>query len=85
MTLDSAISRRLFGLFLLGVILFNYPILSIFNQEKFWFGIPMLYLYMFTAWLVLILLIWFVTRVTHFHFRDTLLSTPSRKPKKLRH
>ena len=83
MTLDSAISRRLFGLFLLGVILFNYPILSIFNLEKFWFGIPMLYLYMFTAWLLLILLIGFVTRVTH--FRDTLLSTPSRKPNNLRH
>ena len=83
MTLDSAISRRLFGLFLLGVILFNYPILSIFNLEKFWFGIPMLYLYMFSAWLLLILLIGFVTRVTH--LRDTLLSTPNRKPKNLGH
>ena len=83
MTLDSAISRRLFGLFLLGVILFNYPILSIFNQEKFWFGIPMLYLYMFSAWLLLILLIGFVTRVTN--LRDTLLSTPNRKPKNFGH
>ena len=83
MTLDSAISRRLFGLFLLGVILFNYPILSIFNLEKFWFGIPMLYLYMFSAWLLLILLIGFVTRVTH--LRDTLLSTPNRNPKNFGH
>ena len=83
MTLDSAISRRLFGLFLLGVILFNYPILSIFNREIFWFGIPMLYLYMFSAWFLLILLIGFVTRVTH--LRDTLLWTPNRKPKNLEH
>ena len=83
MTLDSAISRRLFGLFLLGVILFNYPILSIFNLEKFWFGIPMLYLYMFLVWFLLILLIGFVTRVTH--LRDTFLSTPNRKSKNLGH
>ena len=83
MTLDSAISRRLFGLFLLGFILFNYPILSIFNLEIFWFGIPMLYLYMFTAWFLLILLIGFVTRVTN--FRDTLPSSLNRKPNNFRH
>ena len=80
MTLDSAISRRLFGLFLLGFILFNYPILSIFNLEIFWFGIPMLYLYMFSAWFLLILLIGFVTRVTS--LRDTLPASLKRKPTK---
>ncbi len=46
MTLDSVISRRLFGIFLLGFILFDYPILSIFNLETFLFGIPLLYLYL---------------------------------------
>jgi hypothetical protein len=83
MTLDSAISRRLFGLFLLGFILFNYPILSIFNLETFLFGIPMLYLYVFSVWMLLIILIVFVTRVTR--FRDTLPSSPSRQPKGLKH
>ena len=76
MTLDSTISRRLFGLFLLGYILFNYPILSIFNSEKFLFGIPLLYLYMFAVWLLLIVLIVLVTRFTR--FRDVLPSSPVR-------
>ncbi len=66
MTLDSAFSRRLFGLFLLGCILFNYPILSLFNRDTFLFGIPMLYLYVFSIWMLLIALILFVTRFTRF-------------------
>ncbi len=82
MTLDSAISRRLFGLFLLGFILFNYPILSIFNLETFLFGIPMLYFYVFSVWTLLIILIVVVTRVTR--FRDTLPSSPIRQPKRLK-
>lgn len=83
MTLDSAISRRLFGLFLLGFILFNYPILSIFNLEKFLFGIPLLYLYVFFVWMLLIILIGIVTRVTH--FREALPSSPSQKLQRLKH
>jgi len=79
MTLDSAISHRLFGLFLLGFILFNYPILSIFNLETFLFGIPMLYLYVFSVWMLLIILIVVVTRITR--FRDALPSSPSRRLK----
>ena len=82
MTLDAAISRRLFGLFLLGVILFNYPILSLFNLEAFLFGIPMLYLYVFSVWMLLIVLIAFVTRITR--YRDTLPSSSSRERKRRR-
>ena len=82
MTLDSAITRRLFGLFVLGFILFNYPILSIFNLEAFLFGIPMLYLYLFSVWMLLIILIAFVTRVTR--YRDALPSSSSRDRKRLR-
>jgi len=83
MTLDSVISRRLFGIFLLGFILFDYPILSIFNVETFLFGIPLLYLYMLIVWLLLILLIVFVTRVTR--YRDALPSSPSLEFKMFRH
>lgn len=49
-------TRRLSALFLLGCLLFNYPILSLFNREIFPFGIPLLYLYLFSVWLLLILL-----------------------------
>ena len=76
MTLDSIISRRLFGIFILGFILLNYPILSIFNTEAFLFGIPILYLYLFSVWMLLIIMVVFVTRVTR--IRDVLTSSPSR-------
>ena len=63
MTPELMISRRLFALFLLGCLLFNYPILSLFNLDFFLFGIPLLYLYVFTAWTVLIAMIVFVMRL----------------------
>ena len=50
-------NKRLIGLFLLGILLFNYPIVSIFNLNKTLFGFPLLYLYMFSVWGILILLI----------------------------
>ncbi|MGA9480215.1 MAG: hypothetical protein WBV21_20760 [Desulfobacterales bacterium] len=62
MTPELMISRRLFTLFLLGCLLFNYPILSLFNLNAFLFGIPLLYFYMFAVWTVLIVIIVFVTR-----------------------
>ena len=48
--------RRLIGLFLLGGLLFNYPVLSIFNRAVLIGGVPLLYLYLFTAWALLIVL-----------------------------
>jgi hypothetical protein len=56
MTPESKFSKRLVGLFLLGCILLNYPILPLFNLDLFIFGIPIFYLYIFTSWCVLILL-----------------------------
>jgi hypothetical protein len=49
-------SRRLAIVFILGVILLNYPILSLFNVPRFFFGIPVLILYLFTIWALLILI-----------------------------
>ncbi len=63
MTTDSIKNKRLVGLFLLGCILFNYPILHLFNLEKFFLGLPLIYLYMFTVWSVLIVAIVFITRI----------------------
>ena len=56
MTSLAAKARRLVGLFLLGAVLFNYPILSLFNRDAFPFGIPILYLYLFGFWALLSLL-----------------------------
>jgi hypothetical protein len=43
---------RLVGLFLLGVILFNPPILNLFGGTLF--GWPVLFVYLFVAWGVII-------------------------------
>ena len=48
--------QRLAALCLLGLALFNFPILALFNRPEFLFGIPLLYAYIFLAWAVLIAL-----------------------------
>jgi hypothetical protein len=48
---------RLVALFLLGVLMFNYPLLQLFARDGMLLGIPLLYCYVFCAWAVLIGLI----------------------------
>ncbi len=58
----SAVKRqRLVAVFLLGVLLFNYPLLALFNRAAEAFGIPVLYAYVFVAWALVIGLLAFVT------------------------
>jgi len=42
--------QRLAALCLLGLLLFNYPLLAVFNVPGSVFGIPVLYAYFFAAW-----------------------------------
>ena len=42
------------ALFLLGCLLFNYPLLSLFASDMRIWGIPLIYVYLFAAWTVLI-------------------------------
>ncbi len=53
----STITRRFIGLFLLGYLLFNHPIISLFNLPHMIFGIPLLYAYIFMVWVLLIFLV----------------------------
>ena len=46
--------QRLVALCLLGFVLFNYPLLAVFNVQGTIFGIPILYAYSFAAWGALI-------------------------------
>ncbi|MGA6925560.1 MAG: hypothetical protein WBY88_07760 [Desulfosarcina sp.] len=62
MTRDKINGRRLVGLFLLGMLLFNFPLLYLFNRPVLVLGIPVLYLYLFTAWLLIIFLILTISR-----------------------
>lgn len=48
-------NQYLWVVFFLGVILLNYPILAIYNIPELWFGIPVLYLFVFLFWFLLIL------------------------------
>jgi hypothetical protein len=52
--------QRLISVFLLGVVLFNFPLLALFNVGATLFGIPVLYVYLFLAWAALILLMYLV-------------------------
>lgn len=56
--------QRLTALCLLGFLLFNYPILALFNLPTAVLGIPVLYAWIFCAWAVLIaLMAWVVEKL----------------------
>lgn len=40
----------LIAAFMLGAVLFNYPVLSLFNTNATLLGIPVLYVFIFLAW-----------------------------------
>jgi hypothetical protein len=61
MTPESKKNKRLVALFLLGFVLLNYPILSLLNLHIFVFGLPLLYIYIFGIWGLLILLSAWIT------------------------
>ncbi len=55
--------QRLVALCMLGCVLFNFPILALFNVPGALFGVPVLYAYIFLAWALLIaLMAWVVER-----------------------
>jgi hypothetical protein len=56
MTEPEKRAPRLVALCMLGCLLFNYPILALFNVPGALLGVPILYVYIFTAWVVLIAL-----------------------------
>ncbi|MGH8807939.1 MAG: hypothetical protein ACREX0_08685 [Noviherbaspirillum sp.] len=60
MTKPNVKGQRLVALFLLGNVLFNYPLLALFNRPATVLGVPLLYVYVFGAWAVLIALLAFV-------------------------
>jgi hypothetical protein len=52
--------QRLLVLFIFGALAFNYPLLALFSKQVLWFGIPLLYLYLFAFWVIFIVFIAFV-------------------------
>ena len=57
-------TARLLCLFALGCLMFNYPFLALFNVPASVLGFPVLYLYLFIAWALMIaLLAWLMEKV----------------------
>jgi energy-converting hydrogenase Eha subunit E len=52
--------QRFVALCMLGMVLFNYPILALFNVQRAFLGVPALYAYVFIAWAALIALMAFI-------------------------
>jgi len=60
---EKTFGQRLVALFFMGVVLFNHPILSLFNKPVQVAGIPLFFLYLFGAWLALVVLIGLATGI----------------------
>lgn len=54
--LDAMKGQRLIMVFLVGVVLLNYPVITIANRAITLGGVPLLYAYLFAVWGVLIVL-----------------------------
>lgn len=48
-------TERLIGILAIGLVVLNYPLLSLFSKVKLLFGIPVLYFYIFAVWALFIL------------------------------
>lgn len=46
--------QRFAAIFVLGWLLFNYPLLALFSDASTWLGIPVLYAYLFASWALII-------------------------------
>ena len=55
-------SHRLAALFAVGLVALFPPLLGAFNRPGSFLGIPILPLYLFSAWVVLVLVGWVLTR-----------------------
>jgi hypothetical protein len=61
----QTMGQRFVALCMLGLLLFNYPILALFNVTGTVFGVPVLYAYIFVAWAALIALMARVAEADH--------------------
>ena len=53
--------QRQLALFAFGCVALNYPLLALFSKISLWYGIPVLFLYLFVLWVLFIICIAIVT------------------------
>jgi hypothetical protein len=59
---DSLRGARMVAVAALAVLLFNYPLLALFDVPERVLGVPLLWAYLFTAWVAVIAVIAWVAR-----------------------
>ena len=74
MSPENRKSKRLVALFLLGLVLLNYPILSLLNINITVFGLPLVYIYIFGIWGMLIFLTALVMSPSKEHLNNSVMS-----------
>lgn len=57
----ALMKQRLVAVFLCGVLLLYSPVISLFDQASLWFGVPVLFLYLFIVWGVLVAVMAWIT------------------------
>jgi hypothetical protein len=59
---DRLRSIRLLGAAALALVLFNYPMIAVFDKPVLVAGVPLLWAYLFVAWALVIALVGWVSR-----------------------
>jgi hypothetical protein len=59
---DGRQGQGFVALFMLGCLLFSYPMLTLFEQPATVLGVPLVYAYLFGAWMLLIALAAWIAR-----------------------
>lgn len=57
--------------FILGIIMMTFPFLHIFNKPILLFGVPLLFLYLMTGWLVSIIFIYLFMIASRYENKST--------------
>lgn len=57
----TLMKQRLVALFLCGLLLLYSPVISLFDQARQCFGVPVLYIYLFTVWGLLVAIMAWIT------------------------
>ena len=55
--MPATLKWKLLSLFVIGMVLFNFPIIDLFALKNLIFGIPSLIFYLFMIWLAFILIL----------------------------
>jgi hypothetical protein len=59
---DRLRTARLVAVAVLGFVLFNYPVLAVFDADVLVAGVPVLWAYLFLVWILLIALVAWILR-----------------------